>query len=406
MMKRMHMLKSSRKKIDSLILICAGLLFCVNSKAAQVIKNQSTVILDQSQEIFFEQFLPSTFTLQLLQVKNKFNRHALVLGGVGEVDLQYWHGDEIPSTPILNYQTGNGLYLSQVTIDFMGTPTNWGMAFLSLSDSQVGQGNGTNGNYYYIKHAFILLGNLDVFPLYAAIGINTIPFGIFTGSGVWDVPLTYVYFNPQQAPQIALSYFKNNLNLNVVYYRDEVNYERHFNASFYYNNTLGNFKYTAGAGFISNLKTNSTGSNSTPNVRKKIILPDEMGDVWDFNASVNYKLLALAGEYLFAANKVSNNNNKPQTYSLGLSFTPTIYDEVTTFGICKSVSLHFRNVSAMLSGQDATQLSSGGLKDKWAASISRPLYLNNFVLGIDIERAVTYQSQHTMTYTLDMTAYL
>jgi len=400
------MLKSPGKKIYRVLLIFVSLLFCVDNKAMQAVKNQEAFILDQSQGVFFEQFLPNTFSLQLLQVKNKFNHQTLVLGGMAEADLQYWHGDTILSTPSVNYQTGNGLYLTQVILDVMGNATDWGMLFLSLADSQIGQGEGENGNYYYLKHAFILLGNLDVFPLYATIGINTIPFGVFTGSGVWDTPLTYVYFNPQQAPSIALSYFKNNLNLNATYYRDEVNYERHLSASFYYDHTLGDFKYIAGAGYLGNLKTNSTGSNSTLNVRKKIIFPDNMGGVWDFNASVNYKLLTLLGEYLIGSNKVSGNNNKPEAYSFGLSFTPTIYGKMTTFGINKSVSLSFNNVSATLPGQDATQLSSGGLKNQWAASISRPLYLDNFVLGIDAVRAVTYQNQHTMAYTVDMTAYL
>src|SRR5580692_1754039 len=136
-------------------------------------------VLDQSQDIFFEQFTPAgAYALQLLQIRNKFNNNTPVFGGSVESDLQYWNGNSILTTPPQNYQNGAGIYLTQATIDLMLNITSFETIFLSMSGMNIGQSN-PNGNYLYSPHAFILVGNLEYFPAYLKLGIDNIPFGVF-----------------------------------------------------------------------------------------------------------------------------------------------------------------------------------------------------------------------------------
>jgi hypothetical protein len=390
-------------KICLFLNITISLLPC--AYAAQNDNYHGKLALDQSQNIYFEKFSPSTYSLELLNARNKFDYETLVIGGLVEGDLQYWQGNNILLTPSGNYQTGNGLYLTQATIDTMANITKWGTAFLSISEMQIGQG-GSSGNYVYLPHAFITIGNLDSFPIYLTLGINSIPFGVFTGSGIWDTPLTSAYFNPLLGQQINLAFYKNNLNINAVAYRDEVNYEYHFVSSISYNNTFGDFNFNLGAGFLTNLKTNSTGNIGTVNNRKSESPIENIGNVVDTNASIGYKLVALNGEFLTGSNKINDTANKPSAYSMTLSFTPTLFKKITTFGINRSVSLALNNIPATLPGRDNVELASSGLKSTWAVSASRSIYKDNITLGLDAVRALTYGGLYTYAYTMDLLIYI
>ena len=226
--------------------------------------------MDQSQNILFEQFSPSTFALQLLQAKKQFHPGDLILGGLVEGDLQYWAGDTINLAPPGVYQQGHGLYFTQASFDVMGNVTPWSAVFLSVADSHVGR-PGASGNNIYLPHAFIALGKLDAFPLYATLGINTIPFGIFIGTGSVDTPLTAAYFNPIQAPQFSLAYYKNGWNLSAAAYSDEVTHHNNVAYSVYYSKVSNTVSYSAGAGYLTDLNTAAAGNPTVVAVQKTLV---------------------------------------------------------------------------------------------------------------------------------------
>src|SRR5579872_2502465 len=140
------------------------------------------MVLDLSKDVMFEQFSSATYGLQVMQSKDKFDYKTLVFGGMAEADLQHWQGDSIITAPLENYKEGNGLYLTQATIDMLVNINKWGAVFISGAGAQLGQG-GDSGNYLYYPHAFITLGNLEQFPAYLLFGINYIPFALFSGTG-------------------------------------------------------------------------------------------------------------------------------------------------------------------------------------------------------------------------------
>jgi hypothetical protein len=170
------------------------------------LKHTGTVTLDQFHDVVFELFSPTTFSLNLLQAKNKFSSTDLVFGGGAEGDLQNWQGDPIfIINPLGYYHKSTVLYFSQATLDVMMNSNPWTTIFLSATDSAIGQ-SGPNANYYYLPRALVLFGNVEKFPLFLTAGINTIPFGQFLGAGVWNRPLTTSYFFPQQTPQVSLGF--------------------------------------------------------------------------------------------------------------------------------------------------------------------------------------------------------
>jgi hypothetical protein len=396
--------KTWMRLTHGLCLLCCSFLLSATA-AAENTHYSGKIVRDQSQDVFFEQLASNTFSLQLLQNKDKFDNKTLVLGGVGQLDQQHWQGNEITTVPIEKYHIGSSFYFTAATFDMMGKYNNWTTAFLSISDTHIGQG-GPNRNYVYFPHAFLLFGDLKTSPVYLAVGINAITFGNFTGSGVWNSPLTLNYFSLQQSPQISLGFYKNQWDISATLFSDEVNHENHFIANLNYTNTLHDFSYGFGLGHINDLKTNSTGSPSSSARRRKFSPILDMGKIWDVNATVGYKQLSLIGEYLAGSKWILTNTDIPKAFSLTLSYAPTIAGKATTFGINHSVSLNLNNVPTTLPGKDASPLVSSGLKSSSAISVSRPVFTQNFTLGLDAEKAITYDNRQTFTYTLDLLAYL
>lgn len=362
------------------------------------------VILDQSKDVVFEQYGTNTFALDLIKDRNKFDMKSLVIGGMGEFDFQHWQGDRIELTPPSIYHNGTGFYFTQFSIDAMVNVTKWSTVFISGTDSHIGQG-GPDGNYKYLQHDFVLLGNLDKSPVYLVMGINTVPFGVFPGSGTWDIPLTSDYFNVQQAPQISLAFFKNDWNLNTTFYSDQTNHENHWTYNISYSKFTDCWSYGAGAGYLTNLKTNTTGNPSVNAVRKSTAGLD-MGNVWDVNANVGYKIIALTGEYNVGSQRVGVNKSDPSAYGLTLSIAPKIADVETTFGISHSKTFNLKDIPTTLLGLDGVPLTTSGLKDAWGVSVSRPIYKKYLTLGLDAARSETYSNKQTYTYTLDFIGYL
>lgn len=242
-------------------------------------------------------------------------------------------------------------------------------------------------------------------PFYATFGINTLPFGVFTGSGPWDTPLTAAYFNPQQAPQMSVGYYNDNFNASTAAFSDEVNHDNNFVFNLTYNKSIEKFSYGLGAGYITDLKSNSTGSPASLSARRTTNGMD-FGSVWDFNGNVSYSQVELTGEYLVGNETVGGNTGKPAAYSVVANYTPQIAGQDTTFGVSHSQSYNLKDTPVSLSGLDAIPLTISGLKNAWAIGVSRTIFTKYISLGCNFEKGVTYSHLQTFTTTLDLVAYL
>lgn len=363
------------------------------------------VHLDQSKDIFFDQFNPYSYSLQLIQAKNTFNNHDLIIGGSLQIDWQRWHGNTMTTEPTSVYKNGKGLYLTQATLDFMGNVTPWLTEMLSIADAYIGQPH-PEGNFLFLNRAFLMLGNLDKSPFYATFGINAIPFGVFTGTGVWDVPLTASYFYPYQAPLISVAYYKNGLNINVAEFCDEIDHRNHSVLNIYYNKQIGNFNYSLGVGYLTKLQVNAAGNPRSSKRRHAIPSELDLGNITDLNGSIGYGSFIISGEYNQGSQHVGANTEIPQAMNIKITYTKNIADRDTTFAVSRSQTFHLENVPTSLVGQDGVPLSLDGFRGAWAASVSRSFFLKNISLGIDFEKSETYSSTASYTGTLELYLYL
>ncbi|MDX1901091.1 MAG: LbtU family siderophore porin [Gammaproteobacteria bacterium] len=386
--------------------LSAGLSACFVSLCALASPSTTPGIhLDQSKNILFDQFYTNTFSLQVLQSKDQFNSHDLILGGSLQLDAQHWQGDKIETSTHSIYQNDSGFYMTQATFDMMLNAGRWSTFFVSMTDNYIARG-GPGANYIYFPHAFMTFGNLQEFPAYTTLGISTIPFGVFAGVGPWDTPLTAAYFNSQQAPQISLAYDEKGLNAVVTAFSDEANHENHFAWSVYYNKDGDIFSWSAGAGYLTDLKSNSVGIPAVRRDDRKRGTPIyDMKGVKDLSGNLRYRQVTLIGEYVRGTKTLGVNHGAPFAYAISASYTPKIAGKDTTFGLTYSATRQMKDVPASLSGEDGIPLALAGLKSSWALGVSYPI-LKILSLGCEIEKEITYSNKNTYTGTFDVVAYL
>ncbi len=368
------------------------------------------VHFDQSQDVYFEQFDANLFSLELLQAKDKFQNHDVIVGGSFQVDAQHWNGDRIEAS----YQKGTDLYFTQATLDLMTKVNSWATLFGSAAEAYIGN-MGPAGNTFFSPHAFALFGNLNQFPVYLTTGINDIPFGVFTGTGPWDTPLTANYFNPSQAPQISLAFYKKGWNIAATEFNDQTNYKNHMAYSLYYKKTIEKFGYTAGIGYATALQANAN-NNAVARAqhvkRRSISNTEKLGDVLDLNGSVTYNNLTLLGEYDRGTQNVLANRDRPSAYSLVINYIKNLWGRDTTFGAGYSETFHLKDVPTGLQGNNGLSSAPSGLKNAWSLNVSRAIFSDNVELGADWQRATTYPTathsngKNSNTYTLDLVVYL
>lgn len=363
------------------------------------------VVLDQSQGMLFGQFIPSSLSLQVLQAKPAFSKSDIVIGGLLEADLQSWHGNQIMLTPSGIYNHGGGLYLTQVGFEVMANIHRALTGYISIAESGVGSG-GPSGNYYYLPAAFLLLGDLSEYPAYLTVGIASIPFGVFSGGGPWDIPLTAEYFYPAQAPQLSVGYNKNDWNLALTEFRDEANYQYHSVMNVNFSKTVNEVRFKLGAGYLTHFKSNGSGSPTTQQSRRSNVPAYNVGGVRDLNGNLQYREVGLLVEYAEGSNKVGFNVARPRAYLIQASYIPKIGGEDTTFTLGHSVTLDLNNIPAALFGKDALLISLPGLKNAWSLGVARQVMIKNVVLGLELQRATTYSEVNTYTSTLDLMVYL
>lgn len=363
-------------------------------------------ILDQSQDVFFEAFSVSTFTQSLFHVKNKFSHNQVVLGGMAELDLQHWQGDKLlTQNPTGTYTQDTAFYFTQAIFDVMANLTPWTTLFTSASLSAIGQG-GESGNYLNLPYAFILIGNVDQSPFYLYGGYNAISFGKFNSSGGWDYPLTSTYFQPQVSPGLSLGYQTEKINVSTSVFTDQVLYQNHLVYNLLYQNNDHALNYGFGAGYLTNLNFNMTGD---VNINRNIIKEKanmEAGSVSDLNGNIGYENISLSAEYLRGSEKILMNREKPAAIGTTLTYSPTIDDTYYSAGLSYSKTIHLKDVSTILAGQDQIPYVAVGLENSWAASLTRSFFGSWFYGSLNLQRDSTYENQHTYTLTLDGTAYL
>jgi len=362
--------------------------------------------LDRSQDVYFEKFYPYLFSEQLLETKDNFDTRHVIIGGLGEFDAQTWNSMHLP-----DYDNGSGIFATQLIMDGMSNLNNWITVFVSPSESNLGQ---PNGSVFQWQRAFFLFGDLDKVPLYLTTGVNLIPFGVFFGAGPWDTPLTSNYFNLAQAPQIIAGLHISDFNLMTGWYNDEINNNNHALASVYYAATYGDFSYQLGTGFVTHINSNETmDANRYGGAMLKVPNSNlgNLGNVIDVNGNLSYKNITFLTEFDQGSRDVNNNKGKPSAYSLVGNYQDIFFHKMTTMGLGFSRTYDLKDVTTFLTGNGGLSPIINGLSYAWSCTLSRNIS-PTMIIGFDYQRARTYgfsdknTGSNTNTYTLDLTTYL
>ncbi len=173
-----------------------------NSDANQFIKLNSKVsynMLDPTTNVNRKQ-------IYLLQQKNNGNlKNGVVLGGAITAIADYWNSNRdgkfgyLMRHPTSNNQSGTNVsevVLHSSQLSFLANMGEWVSAYGEiLYDPEQSFGKGTitdlNRNQLQLRKGYVLVGNLEKFPIYASLGKMTTPFALsdtvnpFTASSSW-----------------------------------------------------------------------------------------------------------------------------------------------------------------------------------------------------------------------------
>lgn len=374
------------------------------AQASQVLNN-GYAHLAMAKGVLFESLPSPTFALAVVQNRSKFGDQDMLYGGYLEQDAQYWSGDQIPAKNNNNanytYQNGTGMYLTTAKLDNLLLINPWVSTFISFAGTNLTSSTADLA----VAKAFVLVGNMQYSPLYGIVGQNYLPFGAFAGGGPWTSPLTKSYFRPNETMQGMLGYYQNGLNTSFAIFNNASNTNpkdqvSDFTYDLAYAGQINSaITYSVGAGYLNDLRSTSAGiASEAGNINGR--LPG-----YDINASLGYGMYALSGEYDWTNSQIAGNLSTAKGWNLTGSYTPTLWDEQTSFALSYSGTSGLNNVAVGLSADlNNAPTVTAGAKSSWVASATREV-IHNVFLGLEYATIYTYQNQYTQATTLDISVY-
>ncbi|WP_119343981.1 LbtU family siderophore porin [Facilibium subflavum] len=357
----------------------------------------------------------SQFALGLLKQRNIYKDEALVFGGYLEADAQTWHGSSINtlksdvvdniSGPV--YQSGKGIYITTATLYTAANLGHYVTAELSLSGNQ-------NDNPS-VSDALVMFGNLADFPVYATIGKNRIPLGSFAGGGPWTGSLTQMLFRPSRVANASVAYYGQGLSTNVTLFQTN-DHTSDFSYAAFYAGESGKWAYGVNGGYIYNVS--GSGNNTfnaltqTEDSNDNRTATNRIGAV-NFEGSLNYDIYGVGAGWAQTTNKSSaTNNGLAGAWYVTAGVSPEIYGRSTNFSLSYNGAYNTNDLPITLSGSSVnsytTDPNSGvgtGVNKMVIASVQRPFFTENVLLGLEYAYMHMYNNQHTNAYTLDVSVY-
>ncbi len=381
-----------------------------NSKIAKIgaAYDRNKVHLDDDLGFYIDAQPSVTYELALLKEQQQHPFEGVAVGGYFEQDIQYWNGDSIATTSNTTYSHGTGAYFTSLDLDVLANLNTWTSVLIRPEVSNLG----TSSEALAMHDAFITLGNLSQFPLYATVGKTYIPWGIFAGGGVWNAALTRVAFRPGTTNQVIFGYYENGLNTSLSFFNNPGfgSQVSHFAYRMAYNTTQGNFNYGGGFGYLSDVRgtSSSLGSqfsaggvlNNASNTRNP---------VYNFNATAGYGILQFDAAWMTTQRDIfttsSVNQGKPQAWNLDGSVSPVVVGQPLTMMLGYSHTSHMQGVPMGLNGDSSPGYSTqSGFTNQWTATASRQM-LKGYYLGLEAARDKLYNGQKTYEFTIDNSFY-
>ena len=112
-----------------------------------------------------------------------------------------------------------------------------------------------------------------IFPIYATVGKNRIPFGSFSGGGPWTGSLTQMLFRSSRVTNASVAYYQDGLNTNVTLFQtNDHSSDGAYGVS--YGGEVDQFSYGINGGYVYNV--NGTGNGSFDQALTNNVLPQRL----------------------------------------------------------------------------------------------------------------------------------
>jgi len=191
---------------------------------------------------------------------------------------------------------------------------------------------------------FVMVGDLDSFPVYATFGRDTIPFGKMDTYAPFTHNYNTHYFWAQaEKPFLSLGYYKDGLHaqaslipsgrgLRTTNTEDKSGYDNFaLNAS--YTGKLDNgVKYEFGGGFLRSTIYDSTLAHHPPGTG----IDNETNSAWDVNLTLNWRNFDLMGEFTQTTDKWPASLHKVRALTVQGRYNDSILSKPTTYSLSVS----------------------------------------------------------------------
>ena len=354
----------------------------------------------------------SQFALGLLKQRNAYNDHALIFGGYLEADAQAWNGGNMPvkytdsngNTTTKNYKSGQGIYITTASLYTAANLGRYVSAELTLTGDQ--------DNAPSVNDALVMFGNLDDYPLYATIGKNRIPLGSFAGGGPWTGSLTKMLFRPGRETNASLAYYKDGLSTNITVFNTDDN---KINASYaaFYGNSTGKWSYGISGGYVYDV--NGTGNSSFSDAYAPSGKEQKRIGAVNFDTSLNYDIYGVGAGWAQTTKKADETNKGyGGAWYISAGLSPEIYGRSTNFSVSYNgayntndtpITLSGASVKAYTTDSKGNPIAGSGVDKMVIASVQRPFFTENVLLGLEYAYMHMYYGQHSNAYTLDVSVY-
>ena len=359
---------------------------------------------------YFEMMPSTTFELGMLQARDKFANGTLAVGGYIENDLQYWDQQNISSTPQLADE-GSQVALTTLNVDLASNLNDWVQAFASAHMVNIASSNpnAAPSPGEQVNKAFVTIGNLDKTPFYITVGQVYVPFGVFGGNGPWSAELPRAYFRSNEIPQVILGFFQDGLETSLSIFNDSTKDQfANFAYNVNYTATINSaWNYNVGVSYVNNVLGMSGGQ--AVGGSNGLQTNHGVNPAGDINAELNYLIYSVSTEYVQTLkdnyNAHSTDIGKTRSWYLGVSASPTLLGKTTVFNATYAGASGINGVAVGLNNSIVNgTVANYGIKQEWIFGASQYV-LKNVILGLEYQRARTYDNRNANVYTLDSSVY-
>ncbi len=353
----------------------------------------------------FEEMSSTNLPLSVLQLKSTYPNQSVVIGGMLEMETQYWWGSSFASNSSptagtvagpnddYHYHSGSGISVSSANLDAMANINQWAQTFVQLHASDTSSMS--------LESGFINIGNLAQSPFFLTLGKNRMRFGNFPGAP-WAASIPQGIVRPGHVNTLTVGYNKDHLNFNLAMYNVPKGNKEAFMASAFYDNAFNqSWSYEINTGLVSNVR----GLGNAFDSALASAGPDqESTPGFNVESKLSYKQLSASGGF-FTTLKDTNvtNHKKAGTWYAQLAYTQKLFDQDVLFAINYSGAYHTENVAMPLAGDANHGPSLYGVQKEIFTYADTEIG-HSINVGLEYAWMQTYNSQHTNEITL-YTAY-